>query len=180
MFWCFQGNTACFHCQLVSPCVDDMYFFSLCSSLDGFKNSFCDDCIFHFASAVSLHWIEPRFHSNLDLPMYQAPHRFSCLPVIVLSSWFYISGFCYWLFFFFSTKCFHHSGFFAPTRFCKMVPMVTLLNIFLCALVCPLSSLPSEAKVVSWHPIHTAFIGLKQLSLVYICFTEHFQYIFYF
>lgn len=76
--------------------------------------------------------------------------------------------------------CFHHSSSFAPTHFCKMVPMVTLLNIFLCALDCPLSSLPSEEKVVSRHPVHTAFIiRLNQLFLVYVCFTEHFQYIFY-
>lgn len=50
---------------------------------------------------------------------------------------------------FFLAECFHHSGCFTPTRFCKMVPMVTLLNTFPCALHCPLSSLPSEEKVVS-------------------------------
>lgn len=81
---------------------------------------------------------------------------------------------------FFSTKCFHHSGSFAPTCFCKMVPMVTLLNIFLCALHCPLSSLPSGEKVVSWHPIHTAFIiKLNQLFWYIVVLQSVFRTFFY-
>lgn len=46
---------------------------------------------------------------------------------------------------------------FAPTHFCRMVPMVTLLNIFLCALHCPLSSVPSDEKVISYYPIQASF-----------------------
>lgn len=131
-------------------------FFSLCTPLDCFKISFCDDCIFHSASAMSLHWTEPHFHSNLDLPVYRAPCGAVFQSLYIVAD-FTFQGFLFYLFIF-PTKCFHHSGSFAPTCFCKMVPMVIPLIIFLCALHCPLSSLPSEDKVVSQHLIHNSFV----------------------
>lgn len=139
--------------------------------------------------------------------VYLAPHRFNCLPVVVDCS-FYISRcmfvisflfVCLFLFvrfkicccsvgfllicsfvglffvivwFLFLTEFFHHSVSWAPTHFCKMVPMVTL-NVFLRALLCPLRSFPSEEELLLWHLIHTTSL------LVWICFIEHFQYIFY-
>lgn len=73
--FCFDVSkeTVCLHCQFVSLCVEDIHFFSFCSLLDCFNIFFCDDCIFQCASAMSLHWTELRFLSNLDLPMQQAP-----------------------------------------------------------------------------------------------------------
>lgn len=153
--FCFDVSkeTVCFHCQFVSPCVKDIYFFSFCTLLDCFNISFCDDCIFHCASAMSLHWIELRFRSNLDLPMHQAPCG------AVFQSKYIVADFTFqvYLLFIFFNQMHPSVRLFAPTHFCRMVPMVTLLNIFLCALHCPLSSVPSDEKVISYYPIQASF-----------------------
>lgn len=140
------------HSLLPLPCVEDIYFFSLYSSLDCFKIPFCDYCIFHSASAVSLHWIEPGFYSNLDLLRHHTDSALFQPQYIVADFTFqvFVAG---WLIFFPTTKRFHHSSSFSPTRFCKMVPMVTWLNTSLClALPSVIFACRRKGGIMTSHP----------------------------
>lgn len=114
------------------------------------------DCSFYISRCVVVF-----FFLCVFLFVWFKPISWLCWFLFVCG-FFFVAG---WVFLFF-TECFHHSVSFAPTHSCKMVPMVTL-NVFLRALHCPLTSLPSEEKVLlvrTCHP-HCFYNKAKETSL---------------